>query len=110
LVTPVLRVAMSVCITTFAADHLVVVLLPPLMDVLAVEPLVVGRNEVIPLHDPQRLLRRESLFRQGERSGASACHLDQLASRDGHRRPLLQLGKRSSTNALRGRTKAHAQS
>src|SRR5690349_21647515 len=46
-------------------DHLGVVLLTPLLDEHVVEPLVVGRNEVFPLHDLERLLaRRARLLRR----------------------------------------------
>jgi len=73
-------------------DHLGIVLLAPLLDVLAVEPLVVVGDEVVPLEDPQRLLGRESLLRHGQRGRANACNLDELAPGKGHRRPLLYTG------------------
>src|SRR5262249_49625344 len=73
-------------------DHLGIVLLAPLLDVLAVEPLVVVWNEVVPLHNAYPLLRREGLFGQGQRSRANACRLNQFAPGKGHRRPLLHLG------------------
>ena len=65
-----------------------VVLLAPLLDVVAVEPLVVARDEVVPLQDLQLLLRAlsEDLSVRAERGthGGRSSDLQQLPSGDSH--------------------------
>src|SRR5262245_10416855 len=65
-------------------DHLGVVLLAPLLDEHLVEPLVVGRDKVLPLHDPEGLLALGAglLRRVNERareSSRAGC-LDELSA------------------------------